>query len=197
MAAIEFMGMPKAGKSTQIEIVETVLKHEKRQRTQVIYEGARTCPFDKEYRFSYHSWSFHTMINCLLEAHQMPQDYILVDRGVYDHIAFSFALYKNGDLTSTQFAAQKTYFQEFQNLEEKIIIIQLHPETALKRATSDYGRVMNSEFLAVLADAYRETIPLVQQEHIIVDGSKRKEENAEEILEFLGWKRMPLRHAFL
>ena len=186
MNTIEFMGMPKAGKSTQIELLETFLKHEKRQPTQVIYEGARTCPFDKSYRFSYHSWSFHTMINRILEAHRMSHNYLLVDRGIYDHITFSLALYKNGDFTKKQFTAQKEYFEEFLHLEERVLLLSIPPEIAMERAKRDYGRVMNIEFLRLLADSYQEALPYLRHPYCIVDGTKKAVENAEEILMFLG-----------
>ncbi|MBI5073520.1 hypothetical protein HZA99_06910 [Candidatus Woesearchaeota archaeon] len=45
---------------------------------------------------------------------------------------------------------------------------------------------MNTEFLATLADAYQETIPMLRHPYCVVDGTKKATENAEEIREFLG-----------
>ena len=103
MKCIEFMGMPRAGKSTQLELVETVLKHEKKASVRNIYEGARICPIGKENRFQYNSWSFHNTTNRIMEARMDNFDYLLIDRGIYDHIAFTRALYLGGQINKKQY----------------------------------------------------------------------------------------------
>ena len=65
MNVIEFMGMPRAGKTTALEIMESYLKT-CGARVRTVYEGARICPLDKSDRFNYHSWSFHNTINRIL-----------------------------------------------------------------------------------------------------------------------------------
>ncbi len=51
MKVIEFAGMPKAGKTTAINIAESYLKKQKKN-VRIIYEGARISPLSKEDRFS-------------------------------------------------------------------------------------------------------------------------------------------------
>ena len=51
MNVIEFMGMPRAGKTTALEIMESYLKTFG-ARVRTVYEGARICPLDKSDRFN-------------------------------------------------------------------------------------------------------------------------------------------------
>ena len=188
MKTIEFMGMPKAGKSTQVELLETMLKHGRGSSVRKIQEGARICPLDKKEGFLYVTWSFHNTMNRLMEAQQTGFDYILIDRGVYDHIAFTTALYKSGRITEEQYTAQASYFKEFSFLEDLVLAHVISPEESLRREHKYHnfdGIVMNQDFLAELSDAYQETLPLVYQDYLVVDGSKPLRKNAAEILDFV------------
>ena len=184
MESIEFMGMPKAGKSTQLELIETFLKHEKRVSVRTIYEGARVCPIDKKTRFQHNAWSFHNTTNRLMEAQLTDPDYLLIDRGVYDHIAFTQALYRSGQITTEQYEAQARYFREFGFLEDSVIALMINPDEAMKREMKYHqfcGRVMNDNFLALLYEAYKETTLTIPQSHIVIDSSKTVKENNKEI----------------
>lgn len=182
------MGMPKAGKSTQLELVETVLKHEKKAVMRNVYEGARICPLDKKDRFQYNAWSFHNTINRIMESKTGCSDYLLIDRGVYDHVAFTHALYQCGQITNEQFEAQANYFQQFGFLEDAVLVFMVSPKESIERENKHHkfqGRVMNKEFLSALYIAYQEIIPTIQQEHYLIDGSKSLDGNGKEILDFV------------
>lgn len=191
MKNIEFLGMPKAGKSTQIELVENVLKHDKKLRVRNIYEGARICPLDKEDRLLYNSWSFHNTANRIMEAQNDDYDFILIDRGVYDHIAFTLALHRSGLLTKKEYEAQTDYFSQFESLEDSAIVLMISPEESMKRENKYHsfrGRVMNESFLSALHRAYEDVIPNIKKEYIVIDASKDLKENGNEILEVLGYR---------
>lgn len=149
---IEFLGMPKAGKSTAIEIAESFLKKEgKRIRT--IYEGARVSPLDKKNRFHYNSWSFHNTINRILEARLDHYDFILVDRGVNDHIVFSQAIkpFCNQDMKVVQ-----KYYKMFREIEDESFLYLLTPKESTEREKKHnpfLGRVFDTGFMI---DLYRE-----------------------------------------
>ncbi|MBS3073590.1 hypothetical protein J4465_02235 [Candidatus Pacearchaeota archaeon] len=188
MKCIEFMGMPRAGKSTQLELVETVLKHEKKASVRNIYEGARICPIGKENRFQYNSWSFHNTTNRIMEARMDNFDYLLIDRGIYDHIAFTRALYLGGQINKKQYESQIEYFKEFDFLEDAVLGFMVGAQESMGRENKHHGfcgRVMNKDFLQILYEIYNEMIPKIHKECYIVDGSKPLKENGKEILDFV------------
>lgn len=158
MKVIEFLGMPKAGKTTAIDVAESYLKREgKRVRT--VYEGARISPLDKEDRFMYNSWSFHNTINRVLEARLDNYDFILVDRGVLDHLAFWKVIHP----TCSKYNYQNVYdyFANFLELEDLGLLFMVQPQEAIKRERKNnlfLGRVFDINFLQKLYCAYQDTL---------------------------------------
>jgi len=185
---IEFAGMPKAGKSTQLELLETILKHQKGFDVRNIYEGARICPLNKKDRFQYNAWSFNNTINRIMEAKATGFNYMLIDRGIYDHIAFTKALRSYGQITAKQCEAQLKYFREFSFLFYFALVFIIEPEEAMRRERKHHefaGTVMNKKFLVELHNAYIDTILEIKQNYTLIDGSKSIKENKEEILNFI------------
>lgn len=188
MKTIEFAGMPKSGKTTQIEIIESRLKHLEDKYVRVIYEGARVCPLEKDNRFYYNAWSFHNTLNKTLEATLANPNYLLIDRGVYDHIAYTNALFEAGKITSSQSRKQKEYYLEFIGLEDSTLVFLVSPEEALEREHKqnlNSGSVMNPEFLAYLHEAYKNLIPEITKNYLVVEGSKPINENINSIYDFI------------
>ncbi|MBD3259104.1 hypothetical protein GF371_00570 [Candidatus Woesearchaeota archaeon] len=184
MKVIEFMGMPRAGKSTQFELVETVLSYAKKKKVRCLYEAVRNCPLDRKDRFQYNSWSLHHTINRLMEARMQDVDYILVERGIWDHAAFSIALYFDGKISKQQYLAQRRYCKGFGFLEDTVLAFFIDPETSVEREQkyhNQQGIVTNINFLSYLFEAYKRTIKKVEQKICIIDSSKPLEENTEEI----------------
>jgi len=64
---IELMGMPKSGKTTQMDILGSNLQHAQGYKVRCIHEGARISPLDKEDYFMFNSWSFHNTLNRIKE----------------------------------------------------------------------------------------------------------------------------------
>ena len=188
MKTIEFMGMPKSGKSTQLESLETILKQTNGKLVRIINEGARICPFDKNNRFEYNAWSFHTTINRIIETKHSNFDYLLIDRGIYDHIAFTCALGKSKEITAVQQITQLEYFKQFPYLEDSVLVFMVSPQEAMKREQKHYnlqGRVMNLPFLYRLYETYQQTIETIKQPIQLIDGSKEFSENRKDILDFI------------
>lgn len=156
---IEFFGMPKAGKSTQIDILETKLKRENGCRVRVVHEGARICPLDKKDRFLYHAWSLNSTVNRIIEAKDQNYDYVLIDRGIIDHIAFSYALLEADLITKQQMDRLVVYAKEFLWLEDKAIGCLIDSQESLTREgkyCEKNGRVINDQFLQLLRKSYDE-----------------------------------------
>lgn len=186
MKVIEFLGMPKAGKTTAIDVAESYLKRGgKRVRT--VYEGARISPLDKEDRFMYNSWSFHNTINRVLEARLDNYDFILVDRGVLDHLAFWKAIHS----TCSKYNYQNVYdyFSNFLELEDFGLLFMVQPQEAIKRERKNnlfLGRVFDINFLQNLYDSYQNTSKVVKGLNrglIEINGSNPLETNLEKILD--------------
>ncbi|MDP1696068.1 MAG: hypothetical protein Q8L29_04085 [archaeon] len=183
MKVIEFLGMPRAGKTTAIEIMESYFKHEGK-RVRVVYEGARVSPLDKSDRYNYNAWSFHNTVNRILEARLDHYDFILVDRGILDHFSFLEAITKHKDATSA-----KEYYLSFLNLQDKEIFFSINPEEAIKREKKHkpfLGRVFNKLFLEQLLFSYNRTIDFARsnlcRKLIHIDGTKKFEDNYQEVI---------------
>ena len=188
MKVIEFMGMPRTGKSTQFQLVETVLRYQEHKKVRCLYEAVKACPLERDNRFIYNSWSFHHTVNKLMEARGGDTDFVLVERGVWDHIAFSSALYLNGKITEEQSAAQSKYCEQFGFLEDKVFVFMVDPETSVKREQKHHrlqGVVINMDFLSCLHKAYEKTIDGIKQNYQVIDSAKPFEENTEEILDYI------------
>jgi len=187
METIEFLGMPKAGKSTCLEIAESYLKKQgKRVRT--IYEGARICPLDKGDRFMYNAWSFHNTVNRILEARIDNYDFALVDRGIYDHLTFANSI-KNFSL-GYDFSKVLEYYKMFEGLEDELFLFMLNPKEAIKRERKNnpfLGRVFNLDFLNDLYDQYNNTYNRVKKLRNIeyFKGENKREQNAKRLIELI------------
>lgn len=188
MKIIEFLGTPKAGKSKQLELVEKVLIHNKGYKTKTIQRGARRSSLNKNERFEYHSWSFHDVVNRIMELKKENFDYLLIDRGVYDHIAFTNTLYNEKEITKSQFESQKKYFNEFTFLEDACLVFLIDPNLAMKREFKYHkfrGKVMNKRFLTKLNSSYKELIPEIKKKKIIINGDDNLKKNLEYITNFI------------
>lgn len=192
MKKIEFLGMPRAGKSTQIELLESMLKHEKSLSVRSLSEGARISPLDKGNSFLFNAWSFNNMANRIMEYSVHPIDYLIIDRGIYDHIAFADAFYRSDKMSRTEYLSQKNYFKQFIGLEDSIVLFNLSAEESLKREHTLHsytGRVMNQKFLVNLEEAYKEMVVHIQidfrDDSLIIDSSKELQDNKKLISEFV------------
>ncbi len=184
MKVVEFMGMPKAGKTTAIEVAESYLKF-KDKKVRIIYEGARVSPLDKQDRFLYNSWSFHNTLNRVLEARLDHYDFILVDRGVYDHVAFTKAIEVFGNKKNCNIA--RDYYKTFGNLEDNILLYLLKPEDAVKREVKHnpfLGRVFKGDFLERLHSSYSEVYSEISKDREVklFDGSNNLDSNTSDLI---------------
>lgn len=185
MKVIEFFGMPRAGKTTAIELVESYLKKEG-ANIRLVYEGARVSPLDKKDRYNYNAWSFHNTVNRILEARLDHYDFILVDRGVLDHLAFT------GSLSCEEHSMENTtrYYSEFLGLQDQEIYFTVKPEEAIRREKKHkpfLGRVFDKGFLENLIRSYEKTVYDAKEQGrdiIEVDGNLDFETNMHKMLEY-------------
>lgn len=186
MKVIEFLGMPRAGKTTAVEIVESVMKREGR-KVRTVYEGARVCPLDKSDRYNYHSWSFHNTVNRILEARLDNYDFILVDRGVLDHMAFLQAIKPS---CTREIEPAFEYYKGFLELQDEELFFTVSPEEAIRREAKSkpfVGRVFNTDFLSRLGNAYQQVLDYAAgagRNVEVVDGNCKLADNVARMLEY-------------
>jgi len=186
MKVIEFAGMPRAGKTTAIEVMESLMKKDG-AKVRLIYEGARISPLDKSDRYNYNAWSFHNTINRVLEARLDNYDFILIDRGVFDHVAFLKAI--ESQCAGRDMISTEKYYLNFLNLQDQEILFTVDVEEAIRRERKNkpvLGRVFEHDFLDNLSRAYYETANLFEvtkkREAIKLDGNGKLEDNIQRIV---------------
>lgn len=187
MIVIEFLGMPKAGKTTAIEILESFLKN-LGKKVRIIYEGARVSPLDKKDRFLYNSWSFHNTLNRILEAKLNNYDFILIDRGVYDHIAFVNAIENFTSMKNVESCEE--YYKLFEEIEDYIFLYQLNPNKAIEREAKHnpfLGRIFSVDFLKKLYNSYEKVSKdLIENKKFkLFNGENSCDENSKNLLDFI------------
>ena len=181
MKVIEFLGMPKSGKSTAIEIAESFLKRQGR-RVRTVYEGARVSPLDKRDRFMYNAWSFHNTVNRILEAKLDHYDFILVDRGVHDHMVFAEAI---REMCEQRMHLVQEYYRMFWGVEDEQFLFMLDPEEAIareRRHNPFLGRVFDRDFLVRLYACYDEWRKTYSTIDNVFDGGNSLEHNTDKLL---------------
>lgn len=185
MKVIEFAGMPRSGKTTAVEVMEGFLKREGK-RIRVVYEGARISPLDKSDRYNYNAWSFHNTVNRILEARLDGYDFILVDRGVLDHVAFLEAI--SPECSDNDISVAQKYYLGFLGIQDLEILFDVSPEEAIRREGKNkpfLGRVFSVPFLQSLRHSYASAVKTAEdtgRKIIRVDGGLSFEDNLEKMV---------------
>ncbi len=158
---IEVGGMPNSYKSTLI--LSSVVNF----RTKSISAGRiRERPLDldkQKYPLHYTlGISLNAMVK-LLENKQ-PQQVTIIDRGIYDRLAFLYTYKQQGKITQRDFRIASQYLINiFAQYIDALIICHASPQTSLER---DHPRkqpapIINQEFLSSLYLGYQKTLPLL------------------------------------
>lgn len=125
---IEVAGTPNAGKDTQIEILLDYFKDVLGYRVKVINEGYRSCPItvagnNSNSLIDKYDWAFHKLMSTLYEIkYQSLEDVIILNRGIFDSLAFLQLHEKENRLTSEQFSSRKGLLLE-KNLTDLIDLV--------------------------------------------------------------------------
>ena len=163
---VEFSGTPKSGKSTCIEIVRHFFR---RLGYNVLApaEGAsrRTPYYLKDHLMAFNTWSASYALMHILEGLHGSDSYDLaiLDRGLFDALAWFEKLAAGGDITTDV----RDQVQDFLQIEawrskiDAVLLFTTDAETAMEREKKDklisvHGKTMNPEFLTELNMAYIE-----------------------------------------
>lgn len=194
---VEFAGTPKTGKGTLIEVIHNYFRRDG-VRVKILAEGARSCPFDKSEHVSFTCWGANRVINHLLEnvlAYGDLNDLLIMDRGLFDILAFLHLLKMEGVLAASDEKMLQDYilFREWRQLVDVVFLFTAPPEVALEREfkhllVQRYGRIMNPDTLSTLNQAYeysfREFQNLFKVRHMDTATLSLKE-RAEIIVDFI------------
>ncbi|MFB6225833.1 MAG: hypothetical protein ABEJ02_00600 [Candidatus Paceibacteria bacterium] len=157
MKVIEFLGMPKNGKTTIWDKLKKKLKREGYEVGE-IYEAAQVNCLDKNDSFEYHTWNINTMLSELLERVDKKSyfDFVLLDRGIYDSLVFTRALHEAGKITKNQKRGTEKYLKQFLHLVDGAVLFHDNPGHSLSKDYDEEGRVINEGFLYKLYRQYDE-----------------------------------------
>ncbi len=187
---VEFMGLPKAGKTSHIEMVARELRA-LGYLVRFIQDQIRDAPLKGD-EVEKNKWAIREVGNLIAEAKEQDWDLILVERG-------GWALYASLKALLRQLKKKRQIRKARRGLglaidvvlaEDFFILIEVFPEVALKRdqqlGATQAGTIINLPFLRALGEVYqcvRERLPRGRTK--IVNGQEDFQENQEKILKSL------------
>lgn len=144
---IEFSGLPRSGKSTQIDILRDYFER-KGKSVIVIGEAAKKCPFDRRNRVEVACWMANNALNSIIEAKlgSKSNAIYLQDRGLFDSIAFFYLLNEEGYINGIEFKSYLDFFavSRWFNYIDLIFYFDIQPSLTLSR---DIARqILNDEY---------------------------------------------------
>lgn len=151
---IEFMGLPKSGKTTIIRLLSHYLRRND-INCYIIQERASLCPIKGKQRIEFSIWNACSSLLKLLETYEEPQKTVIIfDRGIFDALVWikTFAL-QNG-ISNDEFESIFNYFTNTRWITKIDLLIHLRTtvELSLQRENQDAliekpGSIMNPEIL--------------------------------------------------
>ena len=161
---VEFAGSPKAGKTSNIDIVTHFFKRTN-FKTWAPTEGAskRTPYFLRRDLVAFNAWALNYAISEILTAYHNVEEYDLVvlDRGPFDSLAWMRVLKNDGQLDQDGYDRIERFARhpKWANLVERVYLFTCSPATSLHREhdakliRSD-GTAMNDAMLRKLHEQY-------------------------------------------
>ena len=161
---VEFAGSPKAGKTSNIDIVTHFFKRTD-FKVWAPTEGAskRTPYFLRRDLVAFNAWALNYAISEILIAYHNVEEYDLVvlDRGPFDSLAWMRVLKDDGDLTQDGYDRIENFARhpKWANLVERIYLFTCTPATSMHREHDaklirGKGTAMNPEMLGKLHEHY-------------------------------------------
>ena len=159
MKLIEFLGMPRAGKTTQIDRLKFYLES-KGFRVALLTdrERAQSLKTPPSEGLAYTLAFFTASVEAYYE-HLHKADYLLIDRGFNDVAVWSDVRFALGEISQEERDALKTIFDRFKKLVNKTFYFKVPSEIGLARHEKGEDQAvdrvaMNKKWLDVLQDSY-------------------------------------------
>lgn len=166
---IEFAGVPKAGKTTTLNQVQSFLKR-CGFRVEVVIERASVCPIKDKKHANFNVWTACTTLAQILEKTQDPPriddpHVLILDRGIFDAISW-FRMMEKLERIRTNDRITIEDFLRIADWRERItgvIVMVASPKDAMKRekgllpVEDAGGSIMNEEVLGRMLEITKET----------------------------------------
>lgn len=173
---VEFAGLPRSGKSTNIDITRHYFSR-RGVAVKVIGEAIRFCPFGICHRVEIACWAANYALNAVLDASLDidPKMLTLQDRGLFDALTFLRLLWREGFITESDLSRLNQYFADRRWTQhvDLVILFDVEPQVALGRDLAQQiaqelhepgknfdglpGLITNELTLQTLQDCYRES----------------------------------------
>ncbi len=169
MQTIEFLGMPRAGKTTQLQRLYTHLEGQGK-RVAIIHDRdraahIRSCPVQS---LAYILVFFSSILDEVSRYRQEPYDYLLIDNGFNDAIVWARVRFELQEITEEERAAFVTCFAGFKTLVDTTLYFDIPVDVALKRhaASGEHQRsdetAMNESWMKLIRQSYERESNLFQ-----------------------------------
>jgi predicted NUDIX family phosphoesterase len=161
---VEFSGLPKAGKTRMISILELFLKRNG-FRVDVFIERASIAPIRTKGHLNFNTWVSCASLQGMLEALSKPDlDVFILDRGVFDALVWTHWLAQTGKITSEEAEACDSFFAmgRWTELVDLVLIMTCDPKTSIEREysnqlTTKRGTIMSEDTLRQISQSITAT----------------------------------------
>ena len=161
---IEFSGLPKAGKTRTISILELFLKRNG-FKVDVFIERASIAPIRTKGHLNFNTWVSCASLQGMLEALSKPElDVFILDRGVFDALVWTHWLSQTGKITGDEEEACNRFFamSRWTDLVDLVFVMTCDPQTSISREysnqlTTKRGTIMSEDTLRQISTSIEAT----------------------------------------
>ncbi|MCH9052509.1 MAG: hypothetical protein IIA72_15780 [Proteobacteria bacterium] len=161
---VEFAGSPKAGKTTNIDIIEHLFKRIGFKIWAPTEGASKRTPYHlKRDLVAFNCWSLNYAISEILVAYNNvdPHDLVILDRGPFDSLAWMGLLRDRGELKDDEYKVIKNFalHNKWLSCISRIYLFTCRPDVSLERENevkliSRPGTAMNTNMLTELLQQY-------------------------------------------
>jgi predicted NUDIX family phosphoesterase len=175
--AIEFAGVPKAGKTTTLGQVHAFLKR-CGFRVEVVVEHASICPIRDKKHANFNAWTACTTLSEILEKTQIPSrpgdpDVLILDRGLFDAVNWFAVMERLARIRK----AERELIERFLLMDDwrkritGVIVMTASPTDSMERergylpVNGAAGSIMNDDVLRTMLETTRQTAARLRKKH--------------------------------
>ena len=178
---LEFAGVPKAGKTTTLNQIQTFLKR-CGFRVEVVVERASICPIRDKKHANFNVWTACTTLAQILQKTQTPAqpgdpDILILDRGLFDAVCWFAVMERLARIRR----AEREQVERFLLMEDwrrritGVIVMIASPRVSMEREKGDLpvegsgGSIMNEDVLQQMLDTTRATAERLDEQFRIFE----------------------------
>ncbi len=167
---IEFAGLPKAGKTTTINHVQSFLRR-CGFRVEIVVERASVCPIRDKKHSNFNVWTACTTLSQVLEKTQTPPgsgdpDIIILDRGIFDALLWFTMMERLARIRKRDRKRVEEFFliDDWRSRITGVVLMTASPKDAMKRekgylpVADVEGSIMNVDVLGQMRNVFDKTI---------------------------------------